>query len=308
MKKTIAILLMLCLCIGLCGCGNGSSAQIEYPEGWDRIAEATATLNAYYACETEDEFKAVCHSSFPSNDLKMIVEGWRDFREAFSMDAAGLSKIYVRKIKYIETHNGYDVFLVAQGYEHTDGSRTPDDPLPSVQVQPGHELFVIQPSQVASGSLIALTIENGRYVLANDPKFQSYTEKFAMCTCDLGTVVVPGDPCKSCDGAGFMTEQSSTDVENEANNEDDDICATCNGVGWIANENDTEDISDSDQTTIVVMGTPCPDCSGAWVGGIIDSPDRELQIYCSDCEGTGLESYSYGDCSDCSGQGYKKIG
>ena len=59
MKKTIAILLMLCLCIGLCACGNGSSAQIEYPEGWDRIAEATATLNAYYACETEDEFKTV---------------------------------------------------------------------------------------------------------------------------------------------------------------------------------------------------------------------------------------------------------
>ena len=296
MKKTLAILLVLCLFIGLCACGKKDSAQTEYPENWDRIAEATATLNQYYACETEEEFKAVMHSSISDSDLKMVMDAWLGFRETWSMDTVGISEQYVRKIKYIESYKGYDVFMVADGFVSKTGERTPDDPLPTPNAPDLNGQLYMATPVVSTGHLLALAFENGRYVIANisDNDWQKYCAKFSVCTCDLGVVVIPGDPCKSCGGAGFMTEQPSTDVENEEN----DICATCGGEGQVS-------VGDG----LIMNVNPCPDCSeNLWIGSPIIGSGSALPTPCSDCEGTGLENYTLGACPDCSGQGYKKIG
>ena len=262
MKRLLSAILLCCLCIGLGACEKKASAQIEYPAGWDRIAEATATLNQYYACETEEEYREVVHSSISDSDLKLMMDYWAEYRETWSMNDPAISEMYVRKIKYFDTHNGCDVFLVADGYVFADGERTPDDPLP-----PQKDSLAV--AFVASGSLITLDYENGRYVIANTSgkEWQGYTEQFTFCTCDMGVVVVPGDPCKGCDGKGYLSEQKENDV-----------CATCGGKGWAVSENEIR---------------ACPDCNiVSAIGG--GKP-------CAACDGTGLENYSYGDCPDCGG-------
>ena len=95
------------------------------------------------------------------------------------------------------------------------------------------------------GSFVLLTMENGRYVIANadQNELQSYVTKFAPCSCDLGTVVVPGDPCKGCNGEGFLTEQPDANAENE----DDGVCETCGGYGWIETTDTAEDGADTEE-------------------------------------------------------------
>lgn len=304
MKKTLALILMLCLCFSLCACGDGDSV-LQYPEGWDRIAEATATLNRYYACETEEEFRAVMHSSVSNDTLKMVMDSWLSFRETWSMDTVGISEQYVRKIQYIETHKGCDIFLVLDGYVLTDGTKTPDDPLPEIKPN----LYSVSVSAV-SGHIMALTIENGQYVIANTDgnSWQRYYESIIPCTCDIGVVVIPGDPCKGCNGKGFLVEQPDADGENESSG----TCTTCGGNGWVTNENSAEDTSDENPTEdtsnenqlVVSIGVkPCPDCFEMdATGGLA------FAVPCPDCECTGLENYSYGECQNCGGKGYTKNG
>ncbi|MBO5049969.1 MAG: hypothetical protein J6C41_06040 [Oscillospiraceae bacterium] len=295
MKKTFAWILALVLCLSLCACGGKKTTQAESPDDWDRIAEATATLNKYYACQTEEEFREVLHSGISDSTLKMIMDNWRNFRESWNMDNVGISEQYVRKIKYIETYKGNDLFIVSNGYVMKDGSRTPDEPLPEIkgplQISP-----VMQ-----QGSFILLTIENGRYVIANadQNELQSYVRKFVPCSCDLGTVVVPGDPCKGCNGEGYLTEQPDADAENE----DGGVCETCGGYGWIEKTDTVEDVTDPNQLSLELAIVPCPDCALEFSGiGIVGG--MAVSNPCPDCQGTGLENYTHGECPDCGGIGY----
>lgn len=299
MKKTLAWILALCLCLGLCACGGKKATQAEYPEDWDRIAEATATLNQYYACQTEEEFRAVLHSDVPDSMLQMIMDNWRNFHESWNMDNVGISEQYVRKIKYIETYKGSDLFIVSDGYVMKDGSRTPDEPLPELKGQ-----MHISPV-MRQGSFVLLTMENGRYVLANadQNELQSYVTKFAPCSCDLGTVVVPGDPCKGCNGEGFLTEQPDANAENE----DDGVCETCGGYGWIETTNTAEDGADTEQPGLYLEVVPCPDCALV-ISGIGTVGGMGFSYTCPDCLGTGLENYTHGECPDCNGIGYTTNG
>lgn len=288
MKKMLAILLVVCLSIGLCACGSkdtkttNSDAKTTQPKDWDTIAEATATLNQYLACETEENFRAVCHSSYSNNDIKMMAKYQEEYLASWPED---ISKKFVRKVKQIDTYKGNDVFFYTEGYETTDGYRTPADPLPTSKVALNMQIS----SQTYS--IIVLAIENGRYVLANVPtnEWKKYLEDFSFCTCDLGTVLIPGDPCKSCDGVGYLAEESNDDSEFCVN--DDFVsasCLTCGGDSVLDDE------------------TACPDCTGALMirpFGITSMADLTP---CPDCDGTGLENYTYGDCPDCDGKGYNK--
>ena len=247
MKKMVVTLLAFCMCIGLCACGDKNTQTVD-PKDWDPVAEATATLNQYLACETEEDLRAVYHSSYSDSDIKMIAEYWNEERASWGED---ISKQYVRKIKQIDTYKDGDVFFYAEGFETKDGYRTPVDPLPATKL-----LFTTAiPSQ--SYSIMVLTIENGRYVIANVPndEWQAYMADFSFCTCDLGTVLIPGDPCKGCDGAGYLAEQSNNDFEN----------------GFVIGNNHLINVFEQD---------PCPDCDGTGL---------ENYTYgdCPDCGGKG---------------------
>jgi len=296
MKKILAFIITLILCIGLCACGKEDATQTGYPEGWDRIAEATKTLNRYYACETEEEYRAVFHSSVSQSNLKMVMDSMNEFR-LMQEQSMGAYEQYVRKIKFVETHNGCDVFIVSDGFETSDGIRTPDQPLPEMKA-PNYGMVSISGM---AWSMVALVAENGQYVLPYAPEtdWASYYATIVQCTCDLGTVVVPGDPCKSCNGEGCQT---SADSENENSN----ICTTCGGSGHVVQSGDSD-------------LKPCPDCSymtehslitqniTVEINGDITSGLQMVEP-CTDCEGTGLENYTYGDCPLCDGVGYTRNG
>ncbi len=300
MRKSLAFIMTLILCIGLCACGNEDAAHTEYPKDWDRIAEATKTLNRYYACETEDEFRAVIHSSVSDSNFKMIMDNMLSFRQAWvGIDNGIIAEQYVRKIKFIETYKGCDVFVVSDGYESTGGYRTPDDPTPEKKAPVvGSVIF-----SSMNWTVCALAYENGQYVLANSfgNDWMSYYASITPCTCDLGIVVVPGDPCKSCNGEGHVGEQSSDETHNIVTNN----CATCNGSGYVG--------QGADSIVNINELQPCPDCSltlgNMFVGadGIV-RPNIQTVEPCTDCEGTGLENYTYGDCPLCNGVGYTKSG
>lgn len=303
MKKLITLLLALCLCVGLCACKKEDTAQEKLPDDWNRIAEATATLNQYYACRTEEDFKAVLHSSFSASERKTIMESWLSYYENWNINATPeqyVSEQYVRKIKYIETYKGCDIFLVSDGYATNDGYRTPDEPVPAVIPSS----MAVQPTMMP-GHLVALTVESGRYVIANIPtnELLAFAERISICSCDLGAVVVPGDPCKGCSGTGRMTAQPDTDTKTESNG----TCATCGGTGRLDNENYTENTADSDQSSLMLPWVPCPDCSDL-NDTKISAINGMLAMPCLDCEGTGLENYTIGECPYCSGNGYTKIG
>ena len=295
MKKMLAILLVSCLCIGLSACG-GKKTQTAHAKDWDPIAEATATLNQFLACETEEDFRAVYHSSYSDSDIKTLVEYQNEDRASWDED---ISKKFVRKIKKIDTYKDGDVFFYAEGYETKDGYRTPVNPLPESKV-----IFTAEMLS-HSYSIIVLTIENGRYVLANVPtdEWQEYIKDLSFCTCDLGTVLIPGDPCKSCGGAGYLAEESNDDSKDELSIPNDNFvytaCLTCNGDGVLDDETICNDCLGAGESILVGAGESIP------VGGMLNMAEQDP---CSDCDGTGLENYTYGDCPDCSGQGYKKIG
>lgn len=236
---------MLCLCIGLCACGNEDAEQIECPEGWDRIAEATATINQLYSCSTEEEFKNILEKSTTARDIQPLVED-AAFRSGFVLSTS------VRHVNFIGTYKGYDLFMVALHSVYTEEhlaqaessgvSYYPEGetPTPAVAV-----------SAAGSSQIMPLKYEDGRYVISVDINLRNKLSKdYPDCECDAGQIWVQGDIlCDTCSGTGHIETEpepgslgtvpgykayltcgdcagwGAKDIEYEN-------CAICNGEGY----------------------------------------------------------------------------
>ena len=210
MKKTIAILLALCLCIGLCACGKEDSAQIEYPEGWDHIAEATKLCQQLVACQKIEDVQHIAQTGISEQNLS-----------AFVLNSPEIQSIEIQKIVFVESHQGCDTFILrAKG--HTEESLAKPDSPYFLGV-----LFDVK---------LALVIENGQYVIAATD-LSKRMNQYEICTfCNLGQAPVYGGPCTTCNGIGQILNENSFEYCTDCDGGGSvlvgfDTCKACDGKG-----------------------------------------------------------------------------
>ena len=206
----LAILLVLCWCIGLCACGNGTSVQIEYPEGWDRIAEATKLCEQLVACRKIEDVQCIAQTGVSEKNLS-----------AYVFNDPEIQSIEIQKIAFVESYKGCDTFIL-KATGHTEESlANPDSPY-----------FL----GVAFEIKLALAIENGQYVIAARD-LSKRMNRYEICSfCILGEAPVYGEPCATCNGMGQMLNQNSfehcTDCDGTGNVfVGFDTCKACDGKG-----------------------------------------------------------------------------
>ena len=227
MKKTIAILLMLCVCIGLCACGN----EDECPEDWDRIAEATATLNQFYNCSTEEEYKNILEKSATARDIQTLVED-AAFRSEIALSTS------VRHVIFIGTYKGYDLFMSVQDYVYTE------EYLAQMQAELSDVTYYpegVTPTRsfalVGFNPIMPLKYEDGRYVISVDTNLlNKLSEVYPDCECNAGQIPVQGDIlCDTCSGTGHIeTEPEPGSLGTTLGYKAYLVCADC--MGWGAKD------------------------------------------------------------------------
>ena len=226
MKKTIVLLLVLCLCIGLCACGKEGSAQTEQPEGWDRIAEATKTLNIYYNSHTEEEFKNILEKAASTGDIRARVEN-------DAIAAQHIRSTSVRNIQYVGAYKEYDLFMVGVNYVYTEEYLGAIDTT-TVSYYPEGETPTPAVSLVTINTVTPLKYEDGCYVVPADINlYDKLSQDYPDCECDAGQVLTSGDvACDTCLGTGHVeTEPEAGSVGAALGHKAYITCRDCDGWG-----------------------------------------------------------------------------
>ena len=309
MKRLLALILALTLCATLAACGGSAGGALpNTPDNWDRLAEATETMNIYYNCSTIEEMKQIMEKG----TSQQYLEDWyADYSEYVAMGGEpGVTQ--VRTIRFVETYKGKDVFLVT-AYTVMEGEEFPEVELPQVgDSADGHfGLGIVQVAYV--GQIVGMVIQDGRYVISSD--YMTLGRRYESCmSCSDGLTVQEGTtPCVSCEGTGQAPE-----------------CTTCGGLGVLLEageleeEEQTQDevtgddeLAFSDSFLIIDSSRKdCPDCISGYEQYFedLEAGKEPLDIvvspmiggnWCPDCGGSGCTGSVYIACPECDGQGYK---
>ena len=310
MKRFFALILALTLCATLAACGGSASGALpNTPDNWDRIAEATETMNFYYNCSTIEEVKQIMEKGTSQRYLE-------DWYAAYSEYVASSSEPWitqVRQIRFIETYKGMDVFLVTAD-SVLEGEEFPEVELPQAGDSADGHFSPAMMQVVYVGQIVGMVIQDGRYVISSD--YMSLNRHYESCTsCNVGITIQEGTtPCVSCDGTGQAPE-----------------CTTCGGMGVLVEAGESEEeeqhqdevtsedeLASSDSYFIIIDSSrkDCPNCisgqeqyfedleAGKNPLDIVVDPWFRMN-WCSDCGGSGCTGSVYIACPECDGQGYK---
>lgn len=317
MKRFLALILALTLCLSLAACGAGNGTASNTPDGWDRLAEATKTINSYYNCSSIEEMAQIMDKDVSQKYL----ETWFQYFQEFDTYYSEPVYTYVRTIRFVETYKGMDVFYVTANAV-AEGEEIPEQDMPQVgESADGHNYPTMMQVQYV-GQLIGLVIEDGRYVVSSNDA--ALYRRYEVCTnCSEGMIIQQGTtPCANCDATGIPP-----------------ICETCEGQGCLpvdeeSAEEDMEfqieedmeihfeaDLGDAlvsyGGTMIVIDSTvkDCPDCTSGHEHLFEQMEAGELEegmivstmnwAFCLDCGGTCYTGSVYAACPECDGQGYR---
>ena len=307
MKRILALILALTLCATLAACGGSAGGALpNTPDNWDRLAEATATMNSYYNCTTIEEMKQIMEKG----TSQQYLEDWYAAYGEYAAMGGEPVVTQVRSIRFVETYKGMDVFLVT-AYTLMEGEEFPEEELPQVGDSADGQLHPMMMMLGYGGQMVGMVIQDGRYVISSDYRTLRHYEVCMSCSDGL-TVQEGTTPCVSCDGTGLAPE-----------------CTTCGGMGVLMEVEESEEeeqpqdveITDDELafsgSFLITAGSrkDCPDCISGYEqyfedleAGKTPSPIMVQEFgmnWCPDCGGIGCTGSVYIACPECDGQGYK---